>query len=316
MATTGKDKPKFKRGIGEWVGTAEVYDGQGRFVGNALDRRSVQQLDDDRIQINLNFVGPLMLSGHYIIENRDGYRLYQGPANVGYAEAFGEGLVEAHNYWSQWGLSQRFFLYVTEQKDMQLSLALLSRGEQLQYVVIGEYKHVEVDAPTTEGFTPLPEALTLAGTPHDKSNDPNAGRSELLLHRQGMWEGQVQILDGNGNHLERAAYSQSTMVTDTDIQRIVRGGGIVQTPFTVNLLSNGWQAWTKAGDVVGSYNLIGGRALSGQFHHLPDERRVWMREVVTGDGSQKVILHIFYRGSERVGVQYGLLTFTGNAEGG
>ena len=206
-----ENKAKFKRGIGKWSGTAEVYNGQGQFVGNALDRRNVEQISESQIRINLNFVGPLMLSGYYIIESHEGYRLYRGPANVGYAEAHGDGMVEAHNYWSHWGLSQRFFLYVTPDKNMQMSLALLSRGEQLEYMVVGEYYRLpdEEEASLEGEFVPVPESLLLSGTPHDKQNDPAAGREDILIHRSGTWSGEIVVLDAEGNiENEAIAYSQ------------------------------------------------------------------------------------------------------------
>lgn len=305
-----QEKPQFKRGIGRWAGTAEVYNGAGQFLGHALDRRNVEQLDANRIRINLSFMGPLMLSGHYIIEHRDGYRLYQGPANVGYAEALSEGLVEAHNYWSHWGLSQRFFLFVPEDKNMQMSLALLSRGEQLQYVVVGEYYRLPDDEEgAPDGPVQVPESLLIPGTPQDKQNDPTAGRGELLLHRSGVWVGDVVSLDGAGNHINTTELVQEVNASGDHVQLNVSGSELVSAPYTVNLMTNGWQAWTSAADVVGSYSLTGGRALSGQFHHLNDERRVWWREVVTGDGSMKALLHVIYRGGERVGLQYGLLHY-------
>ena len=58
-------KEGFSQGIGRWLGTAEVYAGSGRFLGNATDRRHVQkQVDTNRIRIDLSFVGPLKFAGH------------------------------------------------------------------------------------------------------------------------------------------------------------------------------------------------------------------------------------------------------------
>lgn len=308
-------KPQFKSGIGRWAGTAEVYDGSGEFLGHALDRRNVEKISDTKIRINLSFMGPLMLSGHYVIETHENHRLYRGPANVGYAEALSEGLVEAHNYWSHWGLSQRFFLFVTPEKDMQMSLALLSRGEQLQYVVVGEYYRL----PDDENSDPnapvaVPESLLVPGTPQDKKGDPTAGRGEILVHRSGKWQGDVTILDGEGNFGKTTSYTQVFEADDSNNVKLhVEGGGLVSEPYGISWQSNGWQAWTGAGSIVGSYSITGGRAISGQFHHLDDECRVWIREVVTGDGSKKAILHVFYRGGERVGIQFGLLNFSEKA---
>lgn len=309
-----KEKPTFKSGIGKWAGTAEVYDGQGQFLGHALDRRNVKQISENQVQINLSFMGPLMLSGHYIIESHENHRLYKGPANVGYAEALGEGLVEAHNYWSHWGLSQRFFLYVTPEKDMQMSLALLSRGEQLQYVVVGEYYRMpegEQEEQTNEdGPVIVPDSLLIPGTPADKKNDPTAGRGEIVIHREGTWQGDTIVLDGQGQQIKALKLSQSTTLTsDKSLKIKVKGAAFVKSPYTLALQTNDWQAWTGAGDIVGSYSLSGGRALSGDFHHLEDSIRVWKREVITGDGNKKAILHVFYRGGERIGLQYGLLSY-------
>ena len=47
-------------GIGKWAGTAEVFDGQGRFLSNAMDQRFARTVDDDgRVRIDLAFIGPL-----------------------------------------------------------------------------------------------------------------------------------------------------------------------------------------------------------------------------------------------------------------
>ena len=74
-------------------------------------------------------------------------------------------------------------------------------------------------------------------------------------------------------------------------------------------MSDGWTAWTLSGDVVGSMTLSGGRALSGQFHHDNTECRVWRREVASADGTLKAVLHIWYRGEQRLGAVYGTLAF-------
>ena len=36
---------------------------------------------------------------------------------------------------------------------------------------------------------------------------------------------------------------------------------------------------------------------------------MWRREVASLDGSTKAVLHIWYRGEERLGALYGTLTF-------
>ena len=41
-------------GLGEWKGSAEVYGGDGRFLGNGVDQRHVRtSLGDNRIRIDL-----------------------------------------------------------------------------------------------------------------------------------------------------------------------------------------------------------------------------------------------------------------------
>lgn len=266
----------FQKGIGQWLGQSEVFDGKGQFLGHLTDSRNVQQMDGQHVRIDLNVTGVLNFSGHYIIESHAGYRLYQGPANVGFAEALGEDMVEAHNYWAHWGLSQRFFLYVTPDKEMQLSLALLSRGEDLQHVIIGEFYH-------------------------DKK--PPVETKENFLHRVGCWQGEMTLLDGNAKPIGSQTMRQ---IVQDPLSMEVEGSAFVKA-YHIHLESNETQAWTGAGEVVGSYSHTGGRALSGQFHHLAQELRVWWREVVTADGSQKILLQNFYRGGQRVGIQYGLM---------
>ena len=79
--------------------------------------------------------------------------------------------------------------------------------------------------------------------------------------------------------------------------------------FSTSLKSNDWQAWSDAGDFVGSYSIYGGRALSGDFHYLPGELRVWRREVVSADGSYKAVVNTWYEGESKVGTEWGLLSF-------
>lgn len=304
-----KVTPNFRRGIGQWSGTAEVYDGQGRFVGNAADRRNVTQVSATRTRIDLAFLGPLMLVGYYEIENQDGYRLYAGPANVGYAETLDEGLVEANNYWQHWGLSQRFFLYVTPDQQMQMSLALLSRGENLVYTIIGEYYRLPEDQESALPFV-VPDAMNIPGIPQDRQADPTAGRGVHLLHRQGNWCGECTTLDQDGKQTGTRAYAQSVRQDANGDQVVqVSGCAFADEQYEVHLHTNQWESWTGAARVVGSFSMAGGRAQSGQFHHLDHGLRVWKREVVSADGAHKFMLHVFFRGSRRVGVQYGLLRF-------
>jgi hypothetical protein len=77
----------------------------------------------------------------------------------------------------------------------------------------------------------------------------------------------------------------------------------------MSLRSDGYTAWSSAGPLCGSYSLAGGRALSGQLHHAASALRWWRREVVAHDGSQKAVVHNFYRGQERVATQHGVLRF-------
>ncbi len=295
----------FSRGVGQWVGTSEVYNGEGRFVGHAIDQRHVQPIDDTHLRIDLSFTGPLMLSGHYIIETRGRERLYRGPVNVGFAETLDEGLVDADNYWAHWGLSQRFFLYVTPDQSRQFALTLMSRGEQLMYVIVGEFRKADTTADSPPSIHP---SLVLPGIPADRVNDPTNGRGQMLIHRTGAWVGELKTLDAALHPQGSVAYEQHITQDSADTLTLrVESSTPLLSPHHVTLHTNHWQAWTPAGDVVGSYTLIGGRALSGQFHHLKDELRVWRREVVSADGLLKVAVHVLYRGGTRVGVQYGLL---------
>ena len=142
-------------GIGEWLGTAEVYDGQGRFVGNGADQRHVRtEQEDGRIRIDLSFIGPLKFAGHYYINPKDGFRTYEGPINFGTAESLGPDLVEANNYWAVTGLTQRFFLMVLPDGMRQMSLALLSRGDQPIYTIVGEYVRVFGENPQSPECCP------------------------------------------------------------------------------------------------------------------------------------------------------------------
>ena len=103
----------FSQGLGEWIGSAEVYDGNGRFAGMGRDTRTVQATDPaGLITVEVTFEGPFSLSGMYTIADHGTHRTYEGPLNLGRAEVLGDGLVAAHNYWPSLGLSQRFFLMV------------------------------------------------------------------------------------------------------------------------------------------------------------------------------------------------------------
>ena len=294
----------FHQAIGKWLGTAEVYDGNGRFLGNGTDRRHVQkQVDSDTVRIDLSFVGPFKFAGHYHIKDCKTHRLYQGPANVGYAETLSANLIDANAYWAVTGLSQRFFLMIAPDGKSQMSLGLMSRGEQLIYVVVGEYVRVEDGE-----YAGIPALQN--GTSYDFIDDPAGGRGELLLHRPGVWQGELATLDGDLQELPSTDYREEVQVAGGKLQATVSGTAFDPNPGKMNLTTNQWQAWTAQDDeIAGSYSLSGGRALSGNFHHLTQNLRVWRREIVSHDGKQKAVLHIWYRGGVRIGVQFGVLAF-------
>lgn len=288
----------FQQGIGRWAGNAEVFDSYGHFLGNGSDYRHVQALEQGRVRIDVSFVGPFKHSGHYFIQTEDDHRLYEGPANIGYAEAFGESLVDANAYWPALGMSQRFFLMIVD-GNLQLSLAHMSRGEHLMYVIVGQNDRVPEE-------TPVPQPQVVSGTHYDLSADPAAGRGSLLLHRPGLWQGQLTAFNERREPLGQFAYLE----TRQEAHLYRQGGAFDPQPRHITLHTNQWQAWTSAdSDVVGSYSLSGGRALSGQFYHRAARLRCWQREVVTLDGTRKAIVQHWYRGGERIGSQCGVLTF-------
>lgn len=288
-------------GIGQWEGVAEVYDGQGRFLGNGADQRHVRsQTEDGRIRIDLSFVGPLKFSGHYFIENKSDRRLYQGPANCGYADALGPDCVSAHGYWPVTGLSQKFFLMMAPDGQRQFSLALMARGEQLLYVVVGE--NAKVVPGQLQAVVPL-----VNGGSYDLQHDPKAGRSELLLHRPGYWEGEWHtLIEGQR---QSHAVRQTLRAQGKGLHFSCGGSAFVQGDLEATLQTNDWQAWSDFGSFVGSYSLYGGRALAGHFHHLPSEKRVWRREVIAADGQLKAVVNTWYEGERQLGVEYGLLRY-------
>ncbi|MYH71734.1 MAG: hypothetical protein F4153_04035 [Acidimicrobiia bacterium] len=292
----------FSQGVGEWIGAAEVYDGDGRFAGMGRDTRSVQADDQaGRVTVEVEFDGPFSLSGVYTIADHGSHRTYEGPLNIGYAEALGDDLVAAHNYWPDLGLSQRFFLMVLPDGSHQLSLALLSRGDRLQWTVVGEYQR-QVDP-----SDPVPPPVA-AMDPEGLRDDPSAGRGELLLLRPGRWSGQLHRLDAEYTPTGPADYIE-TVAAHSDSWEVELSGADYSTGLSFTLLSDGWTAWTPAGDLMGSGSLSGGRGFSGQFHLLLEGLRVWRREVVSRDGTIKAVLHIWYRGEQRIGAAYGALAF-------
>lgn len=299
----------FTQGIGKWLGTAEVYDGNGRFLGNATDQRHVQQqTGDNRVRIDLSFIGPLKFAGHYYIEDHTDYRLYQGPANTGYAETLAENLIDANAYWPVTGLTQRFFLMILPGGNRQISLALMSRGEKLIYTIIGEYNRVD------DQYRGIPALVN--GTSYDLANDPAAGRGAILLHRPGRWQGELTALDGELNPLPSAVYSEEVQEAGGKLTAVYTAPPFAPTPHTTTLHTNQYEAWSDPGTLVGSYSLSGGRALSGQFHYLNHQLRLWRREVASHDGTCKAVVHMWYRGGVRVGVAFGVLDFVQKADGG
>jgi hypothetical protein len=294
-------------GAGKWLGAAEVYDGLGRFKGNGQDTRHVQlDIEPGVTEVEVSFVGPFKMSGTYRIADRGDHRLYQGPVNVGFAETLGDGLVDANAYWANPGLSQRFFLMVLSGGDRQLSLALMSRGEHLLYVVVGEY-HRQPDGDGGGPTGGLPAFL--AGTEHDLADDPTGGRGSVLLHRRGRWSGELRLLD------ESLADTGTTEVSeevrpgeDGRIEVATRANGF-SGDAVVSYATDQIDAWSNSGNVVGSYSLSGGRALVGTIVHHTEETRCWRREVVAHDGSHKAVVHTWYRGGRRIGVAHGVLDF-------
>lgn len=294
---------QYTQGIGRWAGSAEVYDGYGRFLGNGTDYRQVQPLADGRIRIDVSFLGPFKHSGHYFIQPQDNYRLYEGPANIGYAETLSDSLVDANAYWPALGLSQRFFL-MNVGDNLQLSLAQMARGEHLMYVIVGQNDRVpDGDAPA--------QPVVVSGTHYDLQDDPAAGRPAVWLHRPGRWSGDMTALDENRRPLSRFAYSQTIAPVAADRLALQTAGGAFDPAARQAVFhTNGRQAWATADSaVVGSYSLSGGRALSGQFYYRESRLRCWRREVATLDGARKAVVEQWYRGGQRVGVQFGVLEF-------
>jgi hypothetical protein len=289
-------------GVGQWLGTAEVYSGRGEFLGNATDRRHVRTPEgDDRLRIDLSFIGPLKFAGHYRILDEGKDRIYQGPVNIGFAEAYGRDLVDANAYWPVTGLSQRFFLMLLPGGDKQLSLSLMARGDELIYTIVSENDRV------CDDNGPIPGLLN--GTEYDLKGDPTAGRGELLLHRPGRWIGELTTLDGEREPSGDCGYVERVAATHTGLEVSAEGSPFAGGAIRYQLTTNGRQAWTPDGPVVGSYSLSGGRALTGNFHVQAQRRRVWRREVVSHDGSVKAVVNAWYRGGQRVGVEFGVLRF-------
>ena len=299
----------FSQGLGEWIGAAEVYSADGRFAGMGRDTRTVMADDQaGRVTVDVTFEGPFSLSGTYTIADHRSHRTYEGPLNVGFAEVLGDGLVAAHNYWPDLGLSQRFFLMVLPDGAHQLSLALLSRGDQLRWTVVGEYRRQLRD-----GGQPPPESEPI--DPAAVSGDPSAGRGWLLVLRPGRWSGRLHRLGPDLAPSGTVEYRETLVVDEAarhgegcEARRVELSGLAFAPDASFSLESDGWTAWTS-GEVAGSAAVSGGRGLSGHFHHDRAGRRVWRREVASLDGSIKAVLHIWYRGEQRLGALYGTLAF-------
>jgi hypothetical protein len=299
MTTTSQ----FTQGIGRWAGNAEVFDSAGHFLGNGSDYRNVQSLAEGRVRIDVSFVGPFKHSGHYFIQQEDDHRLYEGPANIGYAETLSENLVDANAYWPALGLSQRFFLMIVD-GNLQLSLAQMSRGEHMLYVVVGQNDRVPADSPN-------PQPTVVSGNHVDLQDDPTSGRGEILLQRPGKWSGDLTALDADRKKLGTFTYTEKISAAQGrtfDVE--ISGGSFDAVTRKSTLTTNQWQSWaTDSSDVVGSYSLSGGRALSGQFYHRTAQLRCWRRDVVTLDGTRKAVVQHWYRGGQRIGTQFGILNF-------
>ena len=310
VPSAGASGGSFRRGLGEWVGAAEVYGADGRFAGMGRDTRTVRADDHaGRVTVEVSFEGPFSLSGSYTIADHGSHRTYEGPLNIGSAEVLGDGLVAAHNYWPSVGLSQRFFLLVVPDGTRQLSLALLSRGDRLRWTVVGEYLR-RGDA--SEPPPPQAEPINAAAV----RDDPAAGRDQLLLLRPGRWSGRLDCLGPDLRPSDSIDCTETVAPDDRqpsgpghDVLAVEQSGLGFAPDTSFTLASDGWTVWTPAGEVVGSAALNGGRGLSGQFLHSGAGRRVWRREVASLDGSTKAVLHIWYRGEQRLGAVYGTMAF-------
>lgn len=289
----------LSQGIGNWIGISEVYDGNGHFIGNASDQRTITENDDGTYTVNVNTFGPLMVNGQYKVRIAPDHHTHLGQTNYGYAEQINNELLASNNYWEQWGLSETSFVLVSPATHSQLSLSLLKRGEQLIYTLVGEYHD-------NEGNLQFPKTL---GIPVDRHDDPVAGHQSHIMHRAGTWAGEVTVIDENLAPMGRAHYTENIRIHQEKLMVTTEGGGFTPMKRSFRMTTNGWQAWSDPGDVVGSYNMFGGRALVGSLHYVGADRRIWRREVATVDGQHKAILHYIYHGDKRVGVQYGMLEF-------
>lgn len=220
----------FQRGEGRWQGVADVYDSQGRYAGQGHETRVVRRdLEGGAVEVDVSFEGPFSLSGTYRISNQEDHRRYEGPLNYGYAEAMGEDLVDANNYWPDLGLSQRFWLMVLPNGTTQLSLALLSRGEQTAYTVVGEYHRSldgdgQGDAQDQAGGSP--QAGDAGGSPQathaGESPQATHANAEEGAEEEGLEDGVEEEVAEEG--LEEGAEEGLNSKTDADAAPLLRPG--------------------------------------------------------------------------------------------
>ena len=129
-----------------------------------------------------------------------------------------------------------------------------------------------------------------------------------------MWRGVLRTLDEGLEPTQETSYYEAISITENGLHVTTEGSAFDPEKRSFALRVKDSLAWVPAEEaleVAGSYSLSGGRALSGGFHHLEKALRVWRREVVSHDGTLKAVLHTWYRGGARVGVQFGVLKFEG-----
>jgi len=306
MSRTGtpgsEAKGSFSKGVGQWIGAAEVFNGEGQFCGHGRDERTVVADDGaGTVGVDVSFSGPFELAGNYTIVDGGDHRRYEGPLNHGYAEVLGDGLVAANNYWPDLGLSQRFFLMVLPDNATQLSLALITRGDRARWTVVGEYRRqVDGEAPTPPAQVPI--------DPDSVRDDATAGRGQVMFHRAGRWVGALTHLDAGLKGPTTGEYSEIVEVGEARIHRSITGSHFV-TDHAFMSHTDGWSEWCPSGEVVGSTSLWGGRARSGQLIHQRSGLRVWTRNVTTLDRTMRAVVDVWFRGEQRVGATFGVLTF-------
>ena len=118
------------------------------------------------------------------------------------------------------------------------------------------------------------------------AGSPLAGRGEVLINARPMDQVNSSTLDAD---LAPATNQPLVWVT-------------------INLP---WVPTKPAGprQFVSSYSMSGGRALSGNFHFLDEQLRVWRREVV-GTMAASNLCRLVSWWNARWGVQFGILSYT------